>query len=450
MADARPGSGEILNLARRKLRLPIKQFFKTAAVLSAVWFMVLGSAVAPTMNTANATTADEKAQLEAQLAQLESQMAQYQNQITAYQKQGKTLSGQIGTLNAQIAKLNLQIKATNLKISDLGGQISATQLKINDLQTSLDKNEANLGQILRALYQNESASTLEVLLQNPTMTDFVNDLSGMSLLQQNLHTTIQQIKDLRDEMAQKKDELTVAKADAETLQMARVAEKTDVNSTKSQKAQLLAATKGQEAVYQNMLKDTQAKAAQIRSRLFELLGGGQMSFGQAYQYAKVAGNATGVRPAFLLAILDRESALGKNVGQCSYHTAMNPKEQPIFLSITQALGIDPEKQKVSCPNADGIYGGAMGPAQFLPSTWRSYTSSIAAITGRANPWNNQDAFVAAALYLRDAGAASNERMAAAKYYCGGNWNRYVCTNVYGQRVVDKAASFQQDIDVLNS
>ena len=175
-----------------------------------------------------------------------------------------------------------------------------------------------------------------------------------------------------------------------------------------------------------------------------------MSFGQAYEFAKVASAATGVRPAFLLAVLAHESALGKNVGQCSYLTAMNPKEQPTFLAITARLGIDPDKQKVSCANADGAYGGAMGPAQFLPTTWQSYDARLRSVAGvsATNPWNNQQAFIAAALYLRDAGAVSNERMAAAKYYCGGNWNRYVCTNVYAQGVLDKALGFQSDIDVL--
>ncbi len=456
-ADIRPlyGAGSSrLNLGRSpRRRIPIKEIVKNITVLAAVWFMILGSVVTAPGNIPQATAAtaaDERAQLEQQLHELEGQITQYQNQIASYQKQGKTLSGTIGQLNAQISKLNLQIRATNLKISDLSGQITATQLKINDLQNSITQQEGNLTQLLRALDQNESVSTLEVLLKSPTLTDFMGDLSNIGLVQDNLRTTIQQIKSLRDELSGQKQQLTVAKADAETLQNARVAQKTDVAATKDQKSKLLAETKGQESAYQAMLKDTQAKANAIRSRLFTLLGGGQMSFGQAYQFAKFAGSATGVRPAFLLAILDHESALGKNVGQCSYHTAMNPKEQPTFLAITSAVGVNPEAQKVSCPNADGIYGGAMGPAQFLPSTWSGYSSRIAAITGRnpANPWANQDAFVAAALYLKDAGAATSERMAAAKYYCGGNWNRYVCTNVYGQRVVDKAASFQNDIDVI--
>ncbi len=438
----------ILNLSPRRLTLPVKEFFKTVAVLTAIGMMIMsGPAAAP---TANATVDEDRTALEAQLRDLEGQITQYQNQISTYQKQGKSLSGEISKLNAQVSKLNLQIRAINLKISDLSGQITATQLKITDLENSIDKDEGNLSLLLRQLYQNESASTFEVLLRNPTLSDFFNDLSNTSMVQENLRTTIQQIKDLRDELAGKKEELTVAKADAQTLAAATAATAQDVKQTKSQKDQLLSQTKGQESKYQAMLKDTQAQAAQIRARLYTLLGGGQMTFGQAYQYAKVASAATGVRPAFLLAILDHESALGKNVGQCSYTTAMNPKEQPVFLAITARLNIDPAKQKVSCPNADGVYGGAMGPAQFLPSTWQGYDARIRAITGAAatSPWNNQDAFIAAALYLRDAGAASNERMAAAKYYCGGNWQRYVCTNVYGQRVVDKAASFQNDIDVI--
>ena len=183
-----------------------------------------------------------------------------------------------------------------------------------------------------------------------------------------------------------------------------------------------------------------------------------MTFGQAYELASIAERATGVRAAFILAVLDRESALGRNVGKCSYKTAMAPgpplssrDDVTPFLKITAELGLNPDTTLVSCPNADGAYGGAMGPAQFIPTTWMGYKDKVAAITGDspASPWRNIDAFVAAGLYLKSAGAGSNELNAAAKYYCGGNWNRYVCTQVYGKAVVDRAAQFAQDIQVLN-
>ena len=101
----------------------------------------------------------------------------------------------------------------------------------------------------------------------------------------------------------------------------------------------------------------------------------------------------------------------------------------------------------------------MGPAQFIPSTWKLYADKVAQLTGHdpASPWNNGDAFMATALYLKDASAGCNsiyskqtdrERCGAAKYYAGGRWRTYLWG--YGDRVATKAQQFQNDIDVLNS
>jgi membrane-bound lytic murein transglycosylase B len=428
---------------------------KSVIIAAGLIFFAAGQVIPPGPTTSAQSTSPasqaERAELEAELARLEAQIDQYQGQIANYQKQGKSLSTEVAKLNAQIASLNLQIKSVDLAISKLGGQITATQAKIGDLENNIGENEEILGSLLQQMYENGSASMVEVLLQNPKLSDFFNDLNSYTLLQGSVHGTIQQITELRDQLVDQKQELTVAKADAQTIKNFRVTQANKVSATKTQQNQLLAATKGQETKYQTLLTQTKQTAAQIRSRLFELLGGGSMTFEQAYNFAKVASGATGVRPALILAVLDRESALGRNVGQCTYHTAMHPtRDVPIFLQITAALGLNPETTKVSCPNADGAYGGAMGPAQFLPSTWQGFAPRIAAVTGRgtANPWNNADAFIASGLYLKDAGAASNERVAAAKYYCGGNYQRYVCLNVYAQKVLERAAQFQDDIATI--
>jgi len=404
------------------------------------------------------TDTTERQQLEAQLAELENQINQYENQVTSYQKQGSSLKGEINILNNKIAKLNLQIQAINLTLSDLNKKINETKSQIDVTEASIEAKKLSLAQLLQKLYENERQSLVEIFLQNPRLSDFFADAQSVTLLQDNLRASVEQITDLKNQLEDKQNQFFLAKADAENNRVYQASQKAEIASTKDEKNQLLEATKGQESKYQALLKQSKETAAQIRSRIFQLLGGGELSFEEAYQYAKLASGATGVSSALILAVLDRESALGQNVGKCSYRTAMSPSNQTLFLQITGELGINPDVVTVSCPNRDGVYGGAMGPAQFIPSTWNLYKDAIAKITGRsASPWNNADAFVATALYLKDAmtgckaiytASTSIDRCTAAKYYAGSRWRSYLWT--YGEAVVNRAKSFADDIATITS
>lgn len=451
---------------RAAFRIHATGFLKILIVAGGSAVLLFGSVAAPTIITrasgAASSTADavaERNSLQDQLQQLEAQINQYEGQVTSYKKQGNTLSGEISQLNNKIAKLNLQIQATNLTISQLNQQIAQTQSQITVTQADITDKKGAIGGLVQSLYENDRVSLMEVFLKNPKLSDFWSDTQNIALVQDNLRVAVQRITDLQAQLQDQEQQFQASKADAASAAVYQQAQAAEVSGTKSQKAQLLAATKGQESKYQALLKQTQATAAQIRNRIFQLLGGGQLSFEDAYQYAKLASGATGIDPAFILAILDRESALGQNVGRCSYKSSMSPSNIPIFLKIVQSLNMNPDTMLVSCANADGAYGGAMGPAQFVPSTWMLYANGITNITGNnpPSPWNNADAFAATALYLRDAmvgcqavysAVTSQERCTAAKYYAGSRWKNYLWT--YGEAVVERAQGFAGDIQTITS
>ena len=409
--------------------------------------------------------ARERTDLENQLKEYERQIEETQRTIDQYRKQGNTLKGEISGLNAKIEKLNLQIKTVNLNLSKLNQDITDTQRQITTTEGKIDSHKEAIAQSLQAIYETDSQSLLAIMMANKQLSDFFGKLNDLELVQSNLRVSLENITKLRQDLLSEKEELSLQKLDAENLKAIQQAQKQGVQSTQSEKNRILTVTKGKESEYQKLLAKKQQEASKIRTRLFELLGGGSLTFEKALDYARLAERATGVRAAMILGVLDRESKLGANTGRCVYNaispssgkTNMNPKEIPVFEEITRSLGIDPTSAfaKISCPNQDGTYGGAMGPAQFIPSTWKTFASRIAAVTGNnpANPWNNSDAFVATGLYLKQYGAASknaaDEKKAAAIYYCGGNWQRYSC-NYYAGKVLENAAKFQRDIELLES
>jgi len=413
----------------------------------------------------------ERRALEAQLADYEKQITDTQKTIDQYQKQGKSLKNKIGALNAKITKLNLQIKAINLTLAKLSDEIAQTQQHIGQTEGNIDAHKDAISHAIRELYESDRQGLVEVMLAKNRLSDFFGYVNDVTRVQENLRVALAEIVQLRQDLLAQKEELSTQKDDAENLRAIQQSQKTGVQSTQTQKTQLLNVTKGKESEYQKLLKKTQETAAQIRSRIFELLGGGELTFEKAYDYAKLAEGATGVRAALILAVLNRESLLGKNTGRCSYTTAMHPaRDVPYFLDLLKRLGIDPNSEfaKVSCPNPHGTYGGAMGPAQFIPSTWKLYESTIARVTGNdpPSPWNNADAFVATAVYLKDllasgsckdyANANKNiasyqtliERCAAAKYYSGSNW--YTYRFWYGDPVVTQANAYEKDIAILKA
>jgi len=128
---------------------------------------------------------------------------------------------------------------------------------------------------------------------------------------------------------------------------------------------------------------------------------------------------------------------------------MHPtRDVPIFLSITSDLGFNAYKTAVSCPIGGYGYGGAMGPAQFIPSTWKLFADRLKSALGyEANPWSPYDAFMASGLYLTDLGAignsASAQSRAACKYYGTGGSS---CS--YSRSVMTLKAKIQANINLL--
>lgn len=436
----------------------------------AIFAILLASGWAGSIALAQETKEERTARLEAELRDIEGQIANQQQLVEQKQGERRTLERDVAILDARIKKAQLGIKARTIEIQNLGTQIGDKQIVINELSERQKRHQQSVAQLLRETNEVDDFTLIEVVLANANFSEFFEDVDSFQVIKQSLRDSYTQLSEVKEVTNEQKLSLEDRQERELELKGLQEVEKKEVETREAEKSKLLKTTKGQEAAYQQILTTQRQTAAQIRQALFELRGTEGIPFGTAVEYAKGASQKTGVRAALILAILSQESDLGKNVGQCLITnittgdgkgkntgtpfpgTMKAPRDTVPFERITKALGVDWGSTAVSCPLPGG-YGGAMGPTQFIPSTWEGYESRIKAALNvtATNPWDAQHAITATGLYLQDGGGSGgsyvSEHTAAAKYYAGGAWA--TSGQHYANQVMQKADGFQKNIEILD-
>lgn len=440
------------------------------AIVAAVAIAFFLASSTPLFTSAQVVDGARRAELQRQLNEVEAQIRQTNTVIGQLQTEGASIQRDINVIDEEMRKTRLQIRATDIAIQALSENIVLHSSAITTLSGKLDDQKAALAQIIRKTQRFDDYSLVEVVLSTEDVSEFFGDLDSFASLKTAIGESSRELASTRAATEVERDGLETQVVQQRDLRSIRVLEENKLKDQENEKARLLAINRGETARQQDTRAALERTAAQIRAELFGLAGGGgPIPFGTAYEHAKTSSRISGVRPALILAILSQESDLGRNVGQCYVKNlvtgdgvGMNtgtpfsgimkvPRDTVPFERIMNALGRDWSTTRVSCPQPGG-YGGAMGPTQFIPSTWEMYEARIKSALGIAasDPWNPLHAIVATGLYLADVGAAGGayqaEHTAAAKYYAGGNWA--TSGQVYANSVMNKAANFQNDINTL--
>jgi peptidoglycan hydrolase CwlO-like protein len=409
-------------------------------------FSLSGSIEAQTIKT--------KEQLQQELNDLQKQIDELSGTITKTQEQKASLNRDISVLEQKIKQNQLAIKSHEASVSRLNTSISEKDKNIGSLNNKLDREKDSLGQILRKTHYMDTDSLFDFTLQSKSLSEFFADVDDFSTIKKALSKSFDEIAITKNDLEKVKSELQDEKQEQLALKTQQELEKKKVQQNQKEKQNLLTVTKGQEKEYQKILGDKQKQAATIRAALFELSGAKAINFGTAYDLAVKAQKLTGVRPALLLGIITVESNLGENVGKGNWKVDMHPtRDQPLFEQITKELGLNPDDMPVSKKVWYG-YGGAMGPAQFIPSTWVLYKAKVAQLTGHnpPSPWVPEDAFVASALLLKDNGAVAGNRASefrAAMCYLAGCGNATKSSlQFYGNDVLSYADKYEAQIKIL--
>ena len=412
-------------------------FFGGCAAFSLLFFMAV-----PSVHAQDAS-GDKRIELQKQIDDLEKEASQIDSVIAEIQGQKRSLSNEVAKIQNEVKKRELEIKRIDLAIKKAKLEMEKKAQEVSVLEGRISKSRKSLGASLFTLYTYDHESILSVFFKNVTLSEFMSTLVGIrqvqAKIQDDLNGFHEDVLKLEEERA-RLEEFRKEQSDLKSIQDI---EKKLLSGQKKEKDQLLKETQGKESVFQQLLTSKKRDIATLRTQLFYLERTG-ITAEDAIKYADLAAKRTGIRTAFLLALLEVETgrqfedgviSVGTNIGTGNWKTDMydcyiklkQPKTaeaaKNAFFAITSELGLDPNNMPVSRRPSYGC-GGAMGPAQFIPTTWLLFKDRVSSLTGHnpPNPWNVEDAFTASALYLADTGATSRTEageIRAAKAYISG-------------------------------
>ena len=413
---------------------------------------------------------DKRQALQQNLDQLEKEAGQLDTFIRQTKTEAQSLVSAKKTLEAEVARRKIEIQRLRLSLVKTSLEISGKRSGISELSKKIDKSRLGLSASILLLYTYSDENPLTILLKHTNLSNFFRSVDALGKVQTNIQASLKNFRDDRTELQKEQQDLEDSEKEQEDLKALQEVERQALAEKQREKEELLRLTKGKEALFQQLLKSKQKDIAALRTQLFYLEKTG-ITAENALRVADLAAKRSGIRTSFLLALLEVETgkqfedgviSVGTNLGtgnwrrdlyQCYLNLGKRRSaeaEKNAYLQITSSIGVDPDSMPVSRKPNYGC-GGAMGPAQFLPTTWLRYADDVSQLTGHnpANPWNPEDAFQAAAVFLAKAGATSQTNageIAAAKTYLSGNpsCSKSIC-RYYSNRILALAEEINRSL-----
>jgi len=232
----------------------------------------------------------------ATITQLEQQLQQLKDQQVASQKKIDQAKRDASNLKDAISGLDEDIGATSGKITNTQSQIDATNAVIDALNTDIGATTDQLSQLTSKLnsaygdlFITMQTSSFEVLLQSDSIDTAVTQSNYIEGIQRDLQKNIDKANVLKADLESKKKDNEAHKADLQGLSNDLNSEKSSLNNQKQQKNYLLNQTQGDQAKYEQLVKNLQSEATKISAELYQkrLALGGYIGSGGTggYPYA---------------------------------------------------------------------------------------------------------------------------------------------------------------------
>ncbi len=188
-----------------------------AAVAGVLAALMILSTILGAIASASADSSTKISGLKDQLSQVNKRKKTAQQELDRLKNQKNSILAEIEQIDAEIDAATEEIDLQQQLIAELDAQITVKEAELAESQKKEDEQYAKLKERVRLMYEKGSMSSLSILLSSDDFSDFLTRYEIVSQMSKYDKNLFEQLKQLKQQIAEQKESLEVDRADAVTV-----------------------------------------------------------------------------------------------------------------------------------------------------------------------------------------------------------------------------------------
>jgi murein DD-endopeptidase MepM/ murein hydrolase activator NlpD len=204
------------------------------------------------------------------IKKIQDQQKVYSQAIEQKQREKASLNNQLAILENRLAKAALDIESAQIEIDRTNLEIDKVNLEIKDKDAQIAEQKNHIAAIVRLMQQQDNKSTLEILLANGTLNDFVSQVKYLEDINKEVAKALDTLKQYKRDLENQQKDLNDKKKQLSDLKASLEDKKLNLASDQQDKTYLLDQTKSSEREYQRLLSLAKQEQQQAESDIVNL------------------------------------------------------------------------------------------------------------------------------------------------------------------------------------
>jgi len=187
---------------------------------------------------------------------------EYEKAIEAKIKDKLSLNNQLAIIDNRLAKAELDIESTNIEIDKTSLEIKKVELDAINLDKKIDNQRGHISNLLKLVYKQDQVTTLEMLLLNDSLADFLNASKYLGDTSREISGSVDDLKIDKEKLEDAKLSLDNKNKELLTLKNQLEERKAGLAYEQENKIYILEETKSSEKQYQALLQEAKQQYEQ--------------------------------------------------------------------------------------------------------------------------------------------------------------------------------------------